>query len=451
VTTLILATLILTSGGPATERGSSMPELPVITPGPNVTLADVLKAADGRNLTLAAIRIEIDKARAQLEQSWALVLPVVGAQASYTHNDHADIFSLQDKLPAGLPFQVGEMVARRQDETRASLVATLPLVSPQAWAGIGAARLGVEVAELSVENARQQLLFAAAQAFWMAHVSRELVGIQESQLKAAAHHLDVAQARVEVGDAMRIDAIRAETEVEKCRQELLSAHLGLDNARDALATLMASKELPLPVAPPELVAPTPPADGDIDEALNERPDVRAAQAQVRLAARMVTVAWMQFLPTLGLSGQAGYLFSDPPELGSSDRSRWAAMLTLTVPLYNQLRYADLDAKQAARAQAALREADLRANAELEVRKASRDFRSALSSQDTAERQAALSREALALAEAAYQNGASTSLDVTDAQRSNRTAEINAVAQRLRSQMTLLNLMRVMGKGADSLL
>jgi len=446
---LFLAAILLGDG-----QSGVAPAMPVVTPGPAVTLAEALRAADERNLTLAATRQEIAKAEAQLEQAWGSLLPIVNGQLGYTRNDHADTLSLLDNLPAGLKAAAlasgpppADLVVRRQDDVRAGATATLPLVSPPAWLGIGAARLGVEVATLTVENARQQLLFAVAQAFWMAHINLELVGIQESQLKAALHHRDVARARMEAGDAMRIDVVRAETEVEGTRQDLLSAHLALDNARDALATLMASKELPLPVTPPSLQLP---AEGALTETIAARPDVRSARASAQLAGRMVDVSWMQFLPSLGLSGQYSYLFSKPPDLGSSDRSRWSAMLVLSVPIYSELRHADLDSKRASLAQASLHEADLLAGAELEVRKAHRDYLASLNTEETAERQAALTREALALTESAYVNGASTSLDMTDAQRTNRTAELNAVAQRLRSQMALLTLMRVMGGRAESL-
>ena len=249
---------------------------------------------------------------------------------------------------------------------------------------------------------------------------------------------------------MRIDAVRAETEVEKIRQDLLAAHLSLDNARDALATLMASSQLPLPAALPTL--PSPLADGGAipPEMLGRRPDVQAARATARVADRLVTASWMQFLPTLGVAGQYGYLFTDPPDLGSDDRSRWTALVTLSVPLYSQLRYADLEQKRAQHAQARVREADLLANAELEVRKAHRDFLSALSTVETAERQAALTREALSLTEIAYENGAVTSLEVTDAQRNHRMAELNTVAQKLRSQLALLGLLRATGESATAL-
>jgi len=332
-----------------------------------------------------------------------------------------------------------DLVVRRQEELRAGVQAGMSLLSAQGWLGVSAGRRGVELAERSVEAARVQLLFGVAQAFWMAHVSRELVGIQESQLLAAARHLELAEARVAQGDALRIDVVRAETEVEKARQDLLAAHLNLDNTRDALSNLVGSDALLLPEAPPELAAPE-----DGDAGVGERADVKAAHAAARLAERMTDVAWAQFLPSLSVTGQLGYLFSEPPDLGSQDRSRWAAMLVLSVPLYSQVRFADLDAKRAARHQAELRVAETEASAALEVRKAQRDYRVALASLETAGHQAALAQEALQLTEAAYENGAATSLDVTDAQRTQTTAALNAAAQRLRSQISLLTLMRAAG-------
>ena len=53
---LLLATMLLGANAQTpTARGAvTAYDLPVVTPGPSVTLADVLKAADQRNLTLAA-------------------------------------------------------------------------------------------------------------------------------------------------------------------------------------------------------------------------------------------------------------------------------------------------------------------------------------------------------------------------------------------------------------
>jgi outer membrane protein TolC len=434
----------------------SAPELPTITPGPELTLADALRRADARNLSLAAARVEIEKSQAQLHQAWASLLPVLGGQMVYTHNDHADAFnpvaslgSVLDGLGIALP-NTPDLIIRRQEDLRGGLQASLPLISAQGWLGTSAARLGVDVAALTVANVREQLLFSVAQAYLAAVISRELVLIQEQQVRAARHHADVAEARQAAGDALRIDVVRAQTEVEQSKQDVLSAHLALDNARDALATLTASQELPLPAPLPNLPSAPTYDDSNLADAVEHRPDVQAARTAVAFHQRSLTAAWMQFIPTLGVSGQYNYLFTKAPDLGSPDRSRWAALLTLSVPLYNEFRYAELDSKRAGVKQTELRAVDLANNAELEIRKAQRDYLSALALLGTAERQASLAREAFALAEAAYANGASTSLDVTDAQRARRTAEINAATQRLHSQVALLTLLKATGYKAEDL-
>jgi len=261
-------------------------------------------------------------------------------------------------------------------------------------------------------------------------------------------HVEVAQARLLAGDAMRIEVVRAETEREKSHQDLLAAHLSLDNARDALATLLGRQELPLPEDPPGLAPPE--EVQDLARLVSERPDVRSVHAQTAMAEQQVNAVWRQFWPSLVAGGQASYLFTDPPDLGSSDRSRWAVFLNLSVPLFNEGRYADLDQKRAQLSAATLREADVRRGAEVELRKAQRDYLAALAALANAERQVGLAREALDLTQNGYQNGVSTSLEVTDAQRSFRAAEIGAITQKLRSQMALLSLFKARGIKAQAL-
>jgi len=119
-----------------------------------------------------------------------------------------------------------------------------------------------------------------------------------------------------------------------------------------------------------------------------------------------------------------------------------------VPLYSQLRYADLEARRADLRQAEARAAEVESKAALQVRRARREYRGSLAVSITAKRQARLASEALALIESAYADGASTSLEVSGARRQNQNAEVNAATQRLRSQMALLALLRALGEDLE---
>ncbi len=433
-------------------------ELPQIAPGPEISLAEALDAADKRNMTLASIRVEIEKAEAQLGLAWALVFPAVQANMQYMHNDHADTFDMTESLQPMLdamgvalpPGSSGAMVLHRQENLNGTIQARLPLINLQSWKTISMAKLGADLATLGVEEARQQLLLGTAQAYFVTAMMRSLIGLREEALDSAARHLDVAKAHLDAGMGVRIDVVRAETDVEQARQELLTAHLTLDNARDALGLLTGLGGLPMPADDAVVSNIRNDEDELVDRAVNNRGDIELKRKTIGMMEKQLEVSWMQFLPSLDVAGQFQYQFTEPADLGSTDRSRWAVMLTLSVPIYNQFRYADLDLKRASLRQAMLQEKDVERSAAIEVRKARRDYLTALSSVVIAERQENLVREALSLVEESFNAGTGTSLEVTDARRNLSALQVGLATQRLKAQISLLALLRSLGENMSNL-
>ena len=438
---------------PPQPQPSPIIEMPRITPGPELTLDEALRLADKRNLTLEAARVEVDKAAAQLKQAYALVLPGIQAKMTLMHRDHEDSFNFGDSLPPSLAGSMGDLqdtvIAPQQDLTGA-LEAGMALINAQSWFTIGAAKKGVEAARLAIEDGRQLLLLGVSQAFYVAMMTRSLIDLYEEQIRSSQHHLDVARARYEAGTGLRIDVIRAETELESARQDLVKAHFSFDNARDTLGQLTGSDTLPLPVEA-ALAAP-PPGDEAalVERASATRSDLAAKRAIISAMEKQLDAAWMQFLPTLDVGWQLQYQFTKPGDKGSADRSRWALVFTLSVPIYNHFRYGDLDYKRAALRQAMIEEEDKAGRLGVEVRNARRDYLSALSANAIAERQVALAREALTLIEASYEAGTGTSLDVTDARRTLSATNVNLITTRLKAQIALLALLRAAGQGMETI-
>ena len=201
----------------------------------------------------------------------------------------------------------------------------------------------------------------------------------------------------------------------------------------------------MPGEPPAIVVPEGSDETLIDDALKQRPDLKAKQMAIDLADRQLKASWMQFLPTLDAAWQGQYQFTEPADLGSDDRSRWAAVLTLTVPIYNHFRYGDLDHKKASLRQATIQAEDAKSSAALEIRKARRDYLDALSAVEIAEKQSNLAKEALTLVEESYAAGTGSSLEVTDARRTASSADINLATQRLKTQLALLTLLQAIGE------
>ncbi|MCP4602628.1 MAG: TolC family protein [Proteobacteria bacterium] len=409
-------------------------ELPEITAGPNMTLAEALLAADRRNVSLAVARLEIEKTEAQLSMAWAALLPRAQGKIQFMHRDHEDTASFAT-----------DMVIMPQEDLKGSLDVGMPLINVQSWYTVSAAKKGIELARMTVEQGRQQILFGVAQAYYMALMARSLINMYETQVKSATHHLKVAKARFNAGTGLRIDVIRAETDLTQARQELLSSHLSFDNARDVIGVLTRTKGLPTPVEAPPIEVPVGSNNELADQAIRDRRDIKAKGLAVELKEKDLDASWMQFLPTLDAGWQLQYQFTEPGDMGSNDRSRWVAMFTLSVPIYNQHRYGDLDHKRAALRQAILQKEDTQQNASMEVRKVRRNYLTALSSVNIAERQEKLAKEALTLTEASYNAGTGSSLDVTDARRRASEAEINLASKRLQAQIALLSLLSAIGE------
>jgi len=405
-----------------------------IAPGPEITLADALRQADQRNLSVQASRAQVEQAQADLSAAWAQIHPSLSGSVTWTHNDHADQVNI-----GGAVVEVG-----RQDTLRGNLRADALVLDARAWFGIGAARASADVAHWNAEQLRQGLLLTVAQAYFSALSAHAFIEVQQTQIGAIDRHLAVATLRHRTGTGGRIDVIRAQTDLVMAQEDLVRAHTLLANARDTLARLIQHDQLPMPASTEELAEPVEAAADLAETALREREDLRALRSQTILADKLLMTAWMSFVPTVSATWQLNQQLTDPVGFGSQDASRWFIGVTLNVPLYDYTRYADLDRNRAALRRVTLLTEDAEAQVGLEVRNAHRKWGESRTLVGAAETKAALAREGMQLAQTSYENGTGGSLDVTDARRTQRQAEINLVTSRLDAHLALLELLRVVG-------
>ena len=89
-------------------------------------------------------------------------------------------------------------------------------------------------------------------------------------------------------------------------------------------------------------------------------------------------------------------------------------------------------------------------ATLEVRQALRNQKQAENLATSTQERVKLAHETLKLAETAYESGTGTSLDVTDARRTLRQAQIDLATKRLEYQLATLELLRRVGQDMASL-
>ncbi|MBO4351064.1 MAG: TolC family protein [Proteobacteria bacterium] len=444
-------------------------ELNEIKPGQPLTLRDALILADENNVDLQAARVKIDTAKAQLKQAWALLLPNISSTLSYGHlgtptNATASVkqtlgaiyngltqSSFGSLLPEGTfdalsPANIPDTLVT--DSIAFNLTFGLSIINVAGWFQLRMLDEAKDITELGIENGRQQLLIGISQAYMAALLCGEVVKVQRVQLKSALDQLTLAQGRYDRGVDVKLSVIQAQFAVEKQRQALINAIWSYESARDSLATLVNIDGLPVP-QPTRLDSLGNKTEKELeDEAVAQNRTLKINRMTQHINQLNLNAAIASFLPTVNGAWMYDYTWARTYTSGLSDwsgKDSWTLAVSINIPLFDYSKYGVLDERRAA-----IRETDLSLEStELAtrqaVRKAIRDFNSAIFDVDNAKRQVELAREAMQLTEAAYKNGASTFIDVSDARNNVAAASIAYITANLQAELSYISLISTLGR------
>ncbi len=392
------------AAAPPTVPMAATATAPVAAATERVTLDQAIERALRRNPSAQAAALELDRADALVRQARAASLPALNGNATYTRLDH-------ERALAGRTFAA-------RDQLNANLQLVVPLIAPGKWAQWSHAKDDAKALGLSSEETRRQLAIAVARTFLAVVSQQRVVEVNERALETARAHDRYAAERLSGGVGRRIDAVRASQQVSTTQASVQRARIALTRSKEALGILL-GEEHPVDVAvDPELGA-APSAAVAMSESEN-RLDLQVARARREAAERRVLDNWIDFLPQLNAQFQPFY---QTPATMTIPTTGWQAMLLLTMPLYDGgARYGAHDERKILRDQADLAISNLLRQARSEVRIAFEAQRNA-ESELTATRAAAESaHDAEQMTALAYQAGASTNLEVVDAERQARDAD-----------------------------
>ena len=402
-----------------------------------LTLEDALREAQAKNQDLKVARARLDQSRELGNQAWSFQLPQVTASGSFTHNNFSDV-----TLPAGA-FGAGSppVLLTKQDQLAAQIQGTLPLVAPQTWYGIGAARAGERVAAENVEGTRRDVLFGAAQAYYGAANFRQVVRVQERQLAIALDREKDARVRYDVGTTTKVSLLRAEIDRARAEQDLKRAQNAYAGAKEALAALLDRRQVDFEVDIPG--APKLPDPASMEgAALHDRPDVRAAQEQITVAQRNRDGVMARYLPVLAAFGR--YQYTNAAGF-TGDTTTWAIGLQASWNIFDGLlRESELRENEARIREAEASRSSTEIKARSEVRQARLDLDSAVANREKAKEQTDLARENQRLVDVNFKAGAATYLEVSDANATLLSAELSAVSEALNADLSALRLLKAAG-------
>ena len=218
--------------------------------------------------------------------------------------------------------------------------------------------------------------------------------------------------------------------------------VALVRSREALGVFLATGG-PVDAANEDTPSQMPSFNEAMNAAEKLRPDVRAREQATRAAERTVRDAWADYMPYLNLI--AFPFYQDPPT-STIPRTGWQAELVLTVPFYD----GGLRTGQDHQRKAFANEARLAAEAALrqarsDVRVAFEEIQRADIALDQAEQSSAFAKRALELANIAYRAGATTNLEVIDAERQARDAESQSAIAEDAAREARLDLLAASGR------
>jgi NodT family efflux transporter outer membrane factor (OMF) lipoprotein len=179
--------------------------------------------------------------------------------------------------------------------------------------------------------------------------------------------------------------------------------------------------------------------------LLQRPDVQAAEQQLQATAYDVGAARAARFPRLSLTGSLGTRSAALDDLFKSGTGFWSVAPQIDIPLFDAgARAAQVEVARATRQQAI-------ASYDATLQAAFREVADALAVRDSlserldaAQGQVAAAERSLALAEVSYRLGASSQLELLDAQRQLSNAQLARVSLQQLAQLNRVQLLRALG-------
>jgi len=278
----------------------------------------------------------------------------------------------------------------------------------------------------------------------------ERLELARQTLDSQQRSYDLVRRSHELGVASALDLRQAQIGVESARGDVARLSSQVAQDRNAL-TLLVGAPLPADIEPAPPLARVTQIDelpaGLPAEVLQRRPDVLAAERQLRAANANIGAARAAFFPRIALTASAGTASASLDGLFGAGSGAWSFVPQISLPIFNA---------GATRASLQVAEADrdlALARYEKAIQAAFREVADALAQRATLSEQYAAqqalveaTRETERLAQARFDRGVDSYLQVLDAQRSLYAARQGLVALQLARDANLITLYKALGGG-----
>ena len=405
--------------------GTLITVLPVFAsaqPIERITFQEAIERATRNNPTVAQAAAGIMRADAILQQARSSSLPAL---------------SLSTTTNITNPVKFGGLTVIPAVQTQTTPTLGVPILTPVAWAQRTQAGDQVAVSVQNEKDVRRQIAVAAGQTYLAIIARRRVLDLNTRSRDNARAHYEFANQRFQGGIGSRLNMLRAEQEMLSDETRVEEALLAIQQSQEALGVLVGADgpvdamDYPAFQVPDELGQ------------LTNRSDVQLVVARERAAERVYSDSWKDRLPSLTAAFTPAVL--EPSGLFAKTFS-WRAQVLFALPVFDSgLRAGEKAQRLADLNTVKFERSNLERQAASEIRVARDAVASTTRAFAQAQQAADRANQVVQITDVAFREGASTNIEVLDAQRQARDVETQAAIAEDALKRAQLDLLVALGR------
>jgi len=299
-------------------------------------------------------------------------------------------------------------------------------------------------------SAKLALIAEVASAYYQLQADQQLLAIAQQTLGSQRESYDLVLSSYDHEVATELDLSQAESTVRTAESAKARYQRLVEQDKNALV-LLVGKPLPdsafAAIALDSVKLQEDLPAGMPSRLLTARPDILAAEHQLKAANASIGAARAAFFPSIALTASAGSASAQLGDLFAGGQGAWSFVPSINVPIFNHGRNkANLDV---AKVQTSIEVANYQKTIQTAFREVSDGLvaKAYLDEQMVAENlRVQANRKSYGLANSRYREGVDTFLNTLDAQRNLFSAEQDLVTVRLARINNLISLYKALGGG-----
>lgn len=394
------------------------------------------------NNDLAAAKARVDTARALVGVDRAKLFPTLGLSGSAgIARSSADASGANG--PPGIQVDL-----ERQDYRSTFDLAYDPDLWGRSKRQIEASSAQAAASEALLDSQRLGTATEVARQYFLLRGLDAQEAVLQETVKGRNDALDIQKSKADAGLIDGLSSSRARTELELANNDLASIQRQRGSAEHALAVLCGARPADFSVSRRASEGPLPSIRAGLPaEVLNRRPDVRAAEQDLRAANARIGIAEAAFYPNFSLTAGAGFESLDVKRFLDWENRVLSLGAGVAAPILDggtnkanyqaaRSRYDEALAKYRQTLLVALRE----------VEDAFVDLKGLAKSRSALDRALASSRDTKQLSQERFDKGLTGYLDVVDADRTVLQTRLALTQIEAQQRITLAALAKALGGG-----